>query len=104
MTEAQLTRVFIIKLKATLGPSYTIFKHNDRITKGIPDLSISDGKGRTLWIEFKKNREASRPEHQRLILRRLGGVYVFLEEWVLSTGEEICPPLMWIHEYFLLGS
>ena len=101
MTEAQMTQQFIVRLKASLGPSFTIIKHNDRISKGVPDVSVSNGKGRTLWIEFKKNKKSPRPAHQRLMLERLGGVYVLLEDQLLVSGDNTWPPYTWIYDYFV---
>lgn len=50
-TEAVLTSRLITALKAEM-PEAIIYKINDRITVGIPDLVITYH-GRTLWIEAK---------------------------------------------------
>ena len=73
MTESQKTNAFLKKVQAML-PDAVIFKHNDRITAGIPDASISR-KGTTMWIEFKDGTKI--PEHQRLIADRMGNVYFY---------------------------
>jgi hypothetical protein len=52
MNEAQLTQKFVRELRQD-HPSWVIWKHNDRLSSGIPDLSITRN-GRTVWLEVKK--------------------------------------------------
>lgn len=50
MTESSLTQDLLMYLKSRAR--WTVLKHCDRFTKGIPDLSVSNGI-RTFWIEVK---------------------------------------------------
>ena len=67
--EAQLTRELILTIKKTL-PGSIVFKHSDRITFGIPDVSVT-WMGTTTWIEVKRGRLSGRKIQQRT-LQRLG--------------------------------
>ncbi len=49
MNEASLTKAFQEHLRKR---RFTVFKHNDRNTKGIPDTSASRNH-KTTWYEFK---------------------------------------------------
>lgn len=49
--ETKLVNQLLAELRRQL-PGYVIFKHADRATFGIPDISIT-GCGRTLWLEVK---------------------------------------------------
>lgn len=51
MTEAQFTRALVHDLRQVLDRT-VIFKHNDRLTAGVPDLSVTYH-GRTTWLEVK---------------------------------------------------
>lgn len=58
MTEAKFTQEIVKRLRATLnrhgGPNTSfVWKINDRITAGIPDLEIIRN-GRTVFVEFKR--------------------------------------------------
>lgn len=50
MTESSLTQDLLADLKLFRG--WTVLKHCDRFTKGIPDLTVSH-KIRTAWVEVK---------------------------------------------------
>lgn len=53
MTEHDMSRKLVKKLREVLGPEgFVIFKHNDRVTAGIPDISVT-GNGMTTWWEVK---------------------------------------------------
>ena len=52
MKENILTQQLIIKLRRDLGTAVVI-KHSDKITSGIPDMSVTH-LGRTIWFEIKK--------------------------------------------------
>lgn len=54
MTEAQLTRKFLSRWRERYGHA-VVFKLNDRTTGGLPDACITMC-GRTLWIEFKRDK------------------------------------------------
>ena len=54
MTEANLSKNLVLALKKRM-PGSVVFKHNDRITAGIPDISVT-WRGRTVWIEVKAGR------------------------------------------------
>ena len=74
-----------------------VLKHCDRFTTGIPDLSISNRHGRTVWIETKRIpprdkrarriKEVHRPrtwvdnEMQLNTAVRLGGWYMVIDAW-----------------------
>lgn len=51
MTEATLKGALVKTLREVLD-GFTILRHEDRFTSGIPDLSVS-GMGRTSWYEVK---------------------------------------------------
>ena len=51
MTETQL-KVKVQKYLKSIGAFY--FKHSDRFSAGVPDLSVVYN-GRTIWIELKTN-------------------------------------------------
>lgn len=58
MTEAQLTRRELKKIRDR-WPSAFVWKINDRITAGVPDSLLINGRaagtrGRRLWIEWKR--------------------------------------------------
>ena len=57
MTEAQLTRRELKKIRDR-WPSAFVWKINDRITAGVPDVLLVNGRARTharqLWIEWKR--------------------------------------------------
>lgn len=76
MTEAQHTAKFVAEMRKK-HPEWLILKFNDRSTKGIPDLAMSNGV-KTLWIECKTPK-TPRPELQRYMLQRLGGIYLFFD-------------------------
>lgn len=59
MTEAQLTRKFLARWRERY-PSAVIFKINDRSTGGLPDAVVTMC-GRSLWIEFKRDKPALTP-------------------------------------------
>lgn len=69
MTEAQLTKKLIDYVRKEL-PQAVVFKHNDRVTTGIPDLSITCG-GRTLWVEVKREGNWPPSALQQEIVKRL---------------------------------
>ena len=51
MTEATLKSALVKDLRYFL-PGYVILRHEDRITHGIPDITVT-GSGKTTWIEAK---------------------------------------------------
>lgn len=51
MTESQFT-CKLLKLLRQAMPDAVVLKHNDAMTSGIPDFSVSLA-GRTLWVEVK---------------------------------------------------
>ena len=66
-TEAEYTSAFLKKFRARY-PRAVAYKINDRTTSGIPDTAITDD-GRSLWIEFKKDRPALTEIQRRQLLR-----------------------------------
>jgi hypothetical protein len=52
-TETDYTGEFMNYVKGMPRP-WTVLKHSDRFTKGIPDLSISNTSSITVWIEAKR--------------------------------------------------
>ena len=85
MTEAQHTQKFIRSLK-NAHPEWMIIKFNDRTTKGIPDMCVSNGV-RTLWLECKVS-AGRKTVIQRYVLDRLGGKYLIFG----STSQYIQNP------------
>lgn len=51
MNESTYTQDLLAKIRAK-HPEWVVLKHCDRFTKGIPDLSVSNGL-KTLWLEVK---------------------------------------------------
>ena len=85
MTESEFTKLFITGLIEELSPNFTVLKHSDRFTSGIPDISVSDGTGTTLWIEVKNLEEGARFHQPRKYVdkklqlhtcKNLGGFYL----------------------------
>lgn len=81
MRESEWTLKLVKVLRAAL-PNSVVLKHNDAITGGIPDLSITSFEGgpyaRTTWIEVKMLGAPSvmfKPLQMEM-LRRMGGWYV----------------------------
>lgn len=54
MTENQRTRQLLAAIRQRY-PHATCYKHNDQMTSGVPDASVTMS-GRTLWIEAKRGR------------------------------------------------
>jgi hypothetical protein len=53
MTEHDFARKVLDRVDAHFGRTdATVFKHADRFTVGIPDISITT-RGRTVWVELK---------------------------------------------------
>lgn len=72
MNEATLKRKLVDALKEAM-PGAVIFRHEDRFTAGIPDLSVTYA-DRTVWVEVKYSRPGKSAKvsgAQRLILSRL---------------------------------
>jgi hypothetical protein len=72
MDESYLKRAVCEKVKKLL-PGAVIFRHEDKFTGGIPDISITWA-GRTCWVEVKYDRPKSRAMvtgQQKLTLKRL---------------------------------
>ncbi len=65
--EAQLTRELILTIEKTL-PGSVVFKHSDRITFGVPDVSVT-WMGTTTWIEIKRGHLSGRKIQQRTLQR-----------------------------------
>ena len=63
MTEAQISQKIRAEIKKQ-APNAVVIKHNDRIVRGVPDLSVTIG-GRTTWIEVKYIRKGETPARQR---------------------------------------
>ncbi len=53
-TEARLTQRFLVALKLA-APSAVVLKFNDRTTSGLPDACVTEN-GRTIWLEFKRDK------------------------------------------------
>lgn len=51
-TESQQTADLVQEFRKS-NPTWVVLKHSDRFVKGIPDVSISQGR-RTLWLERKR--------------------------------------------------
>lgn len=73
MTESQFQSKLRRALQARL-PKAVIWKHNDRFTAGIPDLSVTH-EGRTTWLELKVNQRAV-TLLQQIMLKRVHGYTV----------------------------
>ncbi len=80
MIESEFTSGKLIpELRKVFANDVVIFKHNDAITSGIPDISITkiDFVPRTLWLEVKMIDSPSKmfKPLQVETLKRLGGYY-----------------------------
>jgi hypothetical protein len=72
MNEGQLNRALVKTLRTELGPEYVVFKHFDRVTAGVPDISVT-GRHLVTWFEVKYlTRGLIARGQQRLMLERLG--------------------------------
>ena len=60
MNEAVIVGNIIQHLTVALGRRAVILKHNDRVTAGVPDISVTCG-GRTTWLEVKLLRDWDEP-------------------------------------------
>lgn len=103
MTESSFTSDLLQWLKNSLGPKYTVIKHSDRFTATIPDFSVSDRLGHTLWYEVKVLKSAKKsllnPRHyvnkkdQLYTTQKLGGFYIvvdpFVEQILLVRADHI---------------
>jgi len=103
MTESSFTSDLLQLLKRCLGPKYTVLKHSDRFTATIPDFSVSDRIGHSVWYEVKilKNKKHSlrNPKHyvnkkdQLFTTEKLGGFYIvvdpFREEILLIRADHL---------------
>jgi hypothetical protein len=72
MDESYLKSAVCKKLKATL-PGAVVFRHEDKFTGGIPDISVT-WNDHTCWVEVKYDRPKSRAKvtgQQKLTLGRL---------------------------------
>jgi hypothetical protein len=63
-TEAQLTAALVRTFREHL-PRAVVFKHCDRMTAGIPDVSVTYG-GLTVWLEVKLAAPAARSRDQQV--------------------------------------
>jgi hypothetical protein len=94
-TESELTQEFMTQFKAEfdkLPYRATVIKHCDRFTIGIPDLSISNERHGTVWIEAKritqKSEKIFKPwtwiddseQVQLMTLAMLNGFYLVFDE------------------------
>jgi hypothetical protein len=52
VNEHQLSRKIVEHVRKEFGPNAVVFKLNDRITRGIPDIAVTRG-GKTTWLEVK---------------------------------------------------
>ena len=77
MTESAYTAKFIKHVRHKYL-NWTVIKFTDLITRGIPDLCISNGKGKTLWLEAKLA-TGHKPAYQRYMLDKLGGKYLIYD-------------------------
>lgn len=87
-TETDYTGELLKFIKDMMGPNFTVLKHCDRFTTGIPDLTVSNSTRKTVWIEAKRidasKGQVRKPntwvdkdeELQLATLTRLGGFYV----------------------------
>lgn len=84
MTESDFQRKLRRALQARL-PKAVIWKHNDRFTAGIPDISVTH-EGRTTWLELKVGANDLTPL-QRIMLDRVQGYAVkwHKELWSVYT-------------------
>ena len=70
MNEASLKQALVALMRAELAP-FVIFRHEDRITSGIPDISVT-GNRHTSWWEVKfANPDFKCPGIQELTALRL---------------------------------
>lgn len=72
MTESQLTAKLVAHVRKH-RPHAVVFKHNDRITAGIPDLSVTVNE-RTTWLEAKTEMNWPPTKLQRRTMLRLRDV------------------------------
>jgi hypothetical protein len=92
VNEATLKRDLVAAIRAAM-PGAVIFRHEDRFTAGVPDLSVT-WRGTTSWVEVKYSRRGrrSRPTAlQARALRRLAaaGAPAYLLEYREEGGGRI---------------
>lgn len=95
VTEGKWTGDLLEKLREELGPRYNVLKHSDRFTANIPDFSVSNGSGRTVWIEVKVLQKADKSlgrvkdyldkPAQLHLAQKLGGFYLVHDPFVNVT-------------------
>lgn len=69
MNEATIKRGLVKTLRADL-PGCVVFRHEDRFTGGVPDLSLT-WSGHTVWIEVKYSRPGRKSKLSPLQARTL---------------------------------
>lgn len=73
MNEASLVRNLVATLRVSF-PGSIVFKHADRVTAGIPDISVT-WKAKTVWLEVKyANPRIHSRGIQSVIINRMSGV------------------------------
>lgn len=91
MTESQFQSKLRRALQARL-PKAVIWKHNDRFTAGIPDLSVTCGvhPKRTTWIELKVGC-GKLTVLQTLMLKRVEGYAITMSNktWTIHSASEM---------------
>ena len=99
MNESYLKAAVCKKMK-DLMPGVVIFRHEDKFTGGIPDISVT-WNDRTCWVEVKYDRPKSRAKvtgQQKLTLNRLARhgralllTYVEDKDYNKTTMIQNCP-------------
>lgn len=72
----------LLKLLRQAMPYAVVLKHNDAMTSGIPDFSVSRA-GRTIWFEVKLSTAAPKKMFEPIqveTLRRLWGRYIIYDQ------------------------
>ncbi len=94
MTEAQFSQKLRKELQKRL-PGAVIFKHNDSITGGVPDFSVTLNR-RTTWVEVKL--AGNKPEDSKLqfeTMKRLSLALYIIWDPQTKRGD-----LFWVDEWF----
>ena len=82
----------LVRLLRDTFPKWEVLRHEDLFTAGHPDISISNTKKRTLWLETKFERFKSR-KVQRETLIRLNGLYVFYRRYARNNSVKVIEPV-----------
>lgn len=68
MREGTKTSALLKRIRER-NPSWFVLKHNQRLTGGVPDVTIVRDKGRHVWIEFKVEGNVPTPLQTRTMAR-----------------------------------